>query len=298
MWFLWVNYRNPLFPYFNTVFASPMGAAESYRDTRFIPSGLIEWLFFPIITALNPMQAGEVAFRDWRIAAALIVLLMTIGLAFALRKRAPQGNTIIAHDRALYLIAAAVLSYIAWLGLFGIYRYAITLEMLAPLVIVAAVSLWPISMKARNAFVTTTLVAVTLSAVPGDWGRVPWGTRFVETTTPDLAQPDQTLILMLGTMPTAWVIPAFPKSVSFVRIQGYGIGPEDGETGLNQKVRARIAAHTSDFFTLASADDQALADSLLANYGLSQDAHNCRPIVSNLADGAELCAVTAKEQHP
>ena len=298
MWFLWVNYRNPLFPYFNAFFDSPMGVAESYRDARFIPSDLLEWLFFPIVTALNPMQAGEAAFRDWRIAAALIALLFTLGFAVMTHKRAPQINTVVVRNRALYLITAAALSYVAWLGLFGIYRYAITLEMLAPLVIVAAVSLWPMWIKARIAFLTTTLVAVTLSTVPGDWGRVPWAIRFVETTAPTLPRPDQTMVLMLGTTPTSWVIPAFPKSASFVRVQGYGIGLEDGETGLNQKVRARIAAHRGDFFTLASVDDRALAGSLLANFGLAQGDLNCRKVISNLAEGAELCAVIAKEQRP
>lgn len=296
MWFLWLNYQNPLFPYFNGFFASPMGVAESYRDPRFIPSGLIEWLFFPIVTALNPMQTGEAFFRDWRIAVAFIVLLLTLGFNVIGRTAAQRSDVTVARDGAFYLIVATVISYAAWLVLFGIYRYAISLEMLAPLVIVAAMSLWPGSVKARAALLSATLIGVTLSAIPGDWGRVPWGSRFVETTAPELAKPDQSMVLMLGTTPTAWVVPAFPKSVSFVRIQGYGIGPEDGETGLNQKVRARIAAHSGAFFTLASIDDRLLAESLLANYGLLQDVHNCQPIVSNLANGVEFCAVTAKEQ--
>jgi len=292
MAFLWQAYHNPIFPYFNALFDSPFGVAASYRDTRFIPEGWLEALFFPVVTALDPMQAGEIVFRDYRLAAAFVVLIVTA--VFVLFRRVSAVSS-----AARYLIAAAVASYVVWLGLFAIYRYIIPLEMLAPLIIVAGVSLWPVSVAVQSRIVAGLLLAVTLSAMPGTWGRIAWGDQFVEAAAPDLPSPGDSMILMLGTTPTSWVIPSFPAQTAFVRIQGFGLNPEDGDTGLNKRVRERIASHGGDFYTLAADFDRALAASLLARYGLAADPSTCRVVRGNLADDIELCAAARiKVQEP
>jgi hypothetical protein len=292
MVFLWQAFHNPIFPYFNAVFDSPFGVAASYRDTRFAPDAWLEALAFPLVTALDPMQAGEIVFRDYRIAAAFVVLIMTGGFLL-LRRAQPASLT------ARYLIVAVIASYVVWLGLFAIYRYIIPLEMLAPLVIVAAVSLWPVSAVLRSRIITGVLIAVTLSAAPGTWGRIPWGETFIDVAAPDLPDPGRSMILMLGTTPTSWVIPSFPGAAAFVRIQGFGLNPEDGDTGLNNRVRERIAAHGGDFYTLAGDFDRPLAETLLARYGLVPDPATCRTVRGNLADRIELCAAArTKVQDP
>jgi hypothetical protein len=287
MLFLWREFGNPIFPYFNSLFASPMGIAASYRDTRFIPENAAEWLLFPLITTVDSLQAGEIEFRDGRIAAAFLALLITLGLAFVRRPAAE----LVARPAAIVLIAMSVVSYLVWLGLFAIYRYLIPLEMLAPVVLVAAVGLWPVALRARAGLAAAVLALLVVTAAPGSWGRVPWGPRFVDTVAPPLPDPAQALVLMLGYAPTAWVIPAFPPATAFVRVQGFGLNPEDGDIGLNRRVAERIAAHRGAVYTLAGDGDRDLAATLLARYGLAPDPAGCRRIVSNLADYAELCPV-------
>jgi hypothetical protein len=286
MWFLWTNYHNPIFPYFNGFFRSPLGVSESYRDTRFVPENLTEWLVFPVVAAIDPMQAGEIVFRDYRIAAAFAVLLMTLVLW---RWR---GTTAAPNRAARLVISASVATYVVWLMLFAIYRYIIPLEMVAPTVIVAAVAAWPLPQVIRDRVVLGLMAVLAVTTIPGTWGRIPFGDQFVTTTAPELARPDATMVLMLSNAPTAWVIPTFPPEVSFVRVQGFGVSPDDGDTGLNRRIAQRIADHGGDFYTLAGPKDHPLAQALLARYGLNLDAGNCRPVVANLNADVELCAVT------
>jgi hypothetical protein len=286
MWFLWTSYHNPIFPYFNGFFRSPLGVSESYRDTRFVPENLAEWLAFPVVTVADPMQAGEIVFRDYRIAVAFIVLLMTLALWRWRDKAVPQGTA------ARLVIATSVVTYIVWLGLFAIYRYIIPLEMLAPMVIVAAMATWPMAQVMRERLIVVVMAGLVVTTMPGTWGRIPFGDQFVTTTTPELARPAATMVLMLSNAPTAWVIPAFPPEVSFVRVQGYGVNPDDGATGLNQRIAQRISDHTGDFYTLAGPKDHVLAETLLVRYGLTLDVGDCRPVVANLNADVELCAVT------
>src|SRR5690606_20733074 len=134
MWFLWTTFGNPLFPYFNQYFGSPMGLAASYRDLRFIPESWLEGLFFPVVFSIDPRAVGEIVFRDYRILAAYLLLLAT-PFVFLVRRghaaRPPGVETAVAR----YLIAGAALSFAVWAVMFAIYRYLIPLEMLAPLVI-------------------------------------------------------------------------------------------------------------------------------------------------------------------
>src|SRR5262249_16418506 len=77
MWMLWRDYGNPLFPYFNGFFDSPMGLQASYRDTRFVPGNLLTALFFPFIFSWDSQRVGEIVFRDLRIATAYLLWLIT-----------------------------------------------------------------------------------------------------------------------------------------------------------------------------------------------------------------------------
>jgi hypothetical protein len=198
---------------------------------------------------------------------------------------------------ARYVIAAAALSYAAWIPLFSIYRYIVSLEMLAPVLVTAAVGLWPVAPRARVAVVATALAVVAVTAKPGSWGRLEsWTDRFVEVEAPALPRPDATLVVITGFEAIAFVIPAFPPPVAFVRLQGYlnHNHPDDGDTGLNRRVRERLARHGGDIYLLFpdwAPWEQEIASTVLPRYGLAADFGACRPVTANLADYARLCPV-------
>src|SRR5579871_3682820 len=91
--------------------------------------------------------------------------------ALVLLRRVPRGSL---PPTARYLIAAAVFTYLPWMSVFGIYRYIVPLEMLAPMLTVAALSVWPLSRRPKRILIVTLLVLLTVTARPGEWLHAPW----------------------------------------------------------------------------------------------------------------------------
>lgn len=290
MWHLWSRYENPLFPYFNDILKSPWGVPEAYRDDKFIPPGLLPKLLFPFAWVADPKLVGEILFRDLRVPVAYVVLLLTPLLLLWGRLR---GAASAVGDRRplVYLLVAGALTYLVWLKLFSIYRYLIPLEMLAPLLVVAAIALWPLPGKAKAGIALALLALVTVTAKPGTWARIPWSDRFVEVQAPTLPDPDNTIILQTGYAPTSFLITGFPKQVPFLRIHSYFIHPDHGDILLNKGMRERIAAHQGDFYLLVAHWETWTNDHILPFYGLTADLSACQPVTSNLDEPMKLCPV-------
>ncbi|MBL8643554.1 MAG: hypothetical protein JNK21_06455 [Rhodospirillaceae bacterium] len=290
---LWTAYGNPVFPYFNGLFESAMGLPASYRDTRFVPLSAGEAALFPLLMAFDPSETGEIAFRDWRIAAAYLAALLTPVLML-LKGRVARDPSALNTPAVIYICAAMAASYAVWLGLFGIYRYLIPLEMLSPLIVVAVTSYWPGPVRFKTNLAIALMALLVVTAKPGTWGRVPFSETFVTSVPPHIPNPASALVLMAGHTPTAWVIPSFPPEASFVRIQGFINHPSDGDTGLNVTIRQRISTHTGDIYMLSAVAERTLAQSVLAAYGLTLTPE-CSAVVGNLAPGIEFCTVRHME---
>jgi hypothetical protein len=141
-WTLWQETGNPVFPYFNDIIGSPLILAASYRDPRFLPESLAEALIYPFLFAWDGMQVSDIAFRDIKIALAYTLVPLTLlWVLISRRARLTQAMRL--------LFTVCIVSYAVWLYIFGIYRYVLTLEMLAPLLIALVVSLWPITGQRR-----------------------------------------------------------------------------------------------------------------------------------------------------
>ncbi|HEY1153131.1 MAG TPA: hypothetical protein VGE73_04710, partial [Pseudolabrys sp.] len=235
--------------------------------------------------------ASEISFTDTRIAVAVSVLIVTGLLMLAGRKAREPGANMFA---VRYLAAASALAYAVWLAIFAIYRYITPLEMLAPLLIVAGVALWPVSPRARAVTAGALLLLVTVTVrLHEDWTRKPWapglGGPFVDVAPPVLDDPN-TLILMTGLAPTAYVIPAFPPEVAFLRPVSYLAGP-DHDTLFIQTVKQRLAAHTGTVLILQPSWDHETAEKFLPMLGLVPDHAGCRKLPNALDDTLELCPV-------
>ena len=299
MWELWTRYANPLFPYFNDVIRSPWALPESYRDARFLPKSLVAALVLPFQIFLDGKAAGEIAFRDARVLGAYIVLLAT-PLMFVVRHM--KAASVVDNDdtppvdfSALrYLTAVAALSYAVWLGLFGIYRYMIPLEMLAPLLVAVCIATWPVARARRFSLVFGMLGFMVVTSSAGTWGRIPWapglGGKFVDVTLPPIANPAATMALITGFAPTAFVIPALPPDIPVLRPYSYLVEPEHA-TRFNEVLHARIAAHTGDFLLLQAVWEKWAAEKVLPGFGLEFDPARCRPIRANLDAELEMCTL-------
>ena len=284
MWRMWRFSGNPLFPYFNDWFQSPLLTHASFRDTSFIPGEGWEVLAFPFLFTANSMRVAEWLFRDERIVFAYVLVPIAL-LMLGMKGQDSAAPVRVAAAR--WLLVFWSLAYIIWLFAFSIYRYAIPLEMLAPLLITASVLLWPVALRWRlsTVLVLLMLLQVTMEFVPG---RLPWGKRYVELEVPPLADAAQSMVLMTGIWASAYVIPAFPASVPFLRIDGWLIRSSDHTSGMALEMRRRVVAHKGPLYVLFSPLERDRAIAALSDYEL-QMGEDCRPVTSNLNNLLTLC---------
>ena len=286
---LYATTGNPLFPLLNDIFRSPMALPDAYRDTQFVPHSVLEALAYPFLLGVTPRIAGEIEFTDFRIAVLAVVGLATAGLGFAGRLRPVH----VAEPRGLGFIGAfSLVSFLAWLGVFAIYRYVVALEMLAPALIVTCILQWPVAERVKPGLCMAVLAGLALTTRPGDWGHVPWSRDFVELHAPAFDPAESGMVLLTGYSPTAWVVGAFPDTWPLVRVNGFSFGPDDGDIGQAGIARRRVSGHTGPLFLLSDQAEMAPAAEVLARYGLEPDMTACHSIDSNLSHGIKLCSVT------
>lgn len=295
---MWLHYGNPLFPYFNNVFHSPMASLADYRDVRFLPQGWREWLFFPLVFAFDPTQTAEGGFRDLRIPllySLLLILLLHTLLTWGKARRADGAASLPPGDLGTQraLLVFGLVSYLAWLKLFAIYRYLLTIELLAPLGIWLIIA--HLVRDRRKAMVTAGACGVLILATlaPMQWGRVDWGDDYFGVVPPPIPNPAHTLIVMTGYEPTAYVIPFFPPQIRFLRIQSYFTGPSATPNGTDLLMQNLIAAHRGPLYILYRGIEQATADSALQAYGLRRRSNQCETlhphIEAKIADQLYFC---------
>lgn len=288
-YFLWHEYGNPLFPYFNNIFQSPLTTPTSARDIQFVAQGWHK-LTLPFEWLQNPLKVGEIPFRDLKLP--LLYTLLPLCLAACLLRRRTQSN-----QAAAYVAATLALAYAAWVFMFCIYRYAVPLEMLAAPVLVIALAYLlprPRTLAAAMVLLVTTLVA---TVQPGDWTRVPFGERFVQINLPPIENPAETMILMAGTQPYSHVIPELPPKMPALRLQSNFSAPAETEKGINKILRDRVDAHKGKFLALLPVYDVPwTAKEIMPQFGLKTLVDGCQTVTQNLGEDYMLCPVVKVSQ--
>lgn len=280
---MWSHFGNPLFPYFNSVFQSPMAGAADYRDVRFLPAGWQEWLFFPLVFTFDPGQTTEAWFRDLRIPLLYCLLLVLLFARLAelagvksISRKSPAVQDASYDGMLRYLLIAAVVSYFAWLKMFAIFRYLLVLELLTPLAI------WLVFIRLRGdlrgavIFFSLSVVVILVTLVPQHWGRASWSDEYFGVTPPAIPDPDHSMVLATGYEPTAYLIPFFPPQIRFLRIQSYFTGPSSTPNGTDRLMLRLVAEHQGQLYILYQHNEEPTADSALQAYGLQRQASACQ----------------------
>lgn len=291
---LWVHYGNPLFPYFNDFFRSPMGAAAPYRDTHFLPPSLMESIFLPFLIVINPFRVGEIPFRDLRLV--LLIITLMVAAIFAFRHSAADTRQGFSRHKGFFLLTAMVVSYLAWLKLFAIYRYLLPLEMLAPLTVWLLIDRFPLRIAARQTAIIACLVLWLITLKPGNWGRVSWGADYFGVQPPSLTDPANTMVIMTGVEPFSYVIPFFPEPVRFVRIESYFTGPSESPNGFDLRMQELIAGHQGPLYILYRSNEAQSGKIALQYFNLEIRHNQCQqmnPHIENrTTDPFYFCAVS------
>jgi hypothetical protein len=273
---LWQLFGDPIFPFFNNVFHSSYAGLADGRDTWFMPRGLLEAVFYPFIFTFDTTRTIEFPIRDFRFLALCLAVPAGAALLVATRKRA-AGSALDPKQRrylAFLLIALAV-SYVVWLGLFSIRRYALGLEMLAPLVIAMIAQGLP---RARTLVTAGIIGALVVTTGPVMMRRGEWHAfsgPIVDVQLP-ATPPPNSLVLLTGWGAKTYVAPYFPADASFVTVGRRKIRNLD----YRREVSARIESHRGPIFALVIQPELASL-SELTDFGLA--AGSCRPIRSTIA---------------
>ena len=294
-WRMDVVTGNPLFPYFNDVFHSPLVLAAPYRDTRFLPHDLWHALLDPILFSIDWRVADDLPYTDIRIGRAY-VLMIAAGLTWIarrLRKDPPIGTTFTGSGATAMLFAFGTIAYLSWLSVFGIYRYILTLEMLAPMAIVAAMGALPLGRTAKLTTLGVLGLAIALTSRPDFLERAPLGDPYVQVKLPPISHPNHTMVLMTGEAPMGFLVPELPHQIPVIRIDGWLIQPQDG-SHLTAEAMARVKAFSGDLFLIANPYETNRARAALAAYGLAFRLEQCRDIETNLGGPYLFCALFRK----
>ena len=294
-WFatLWNQTGNPLFPYFNDLFGSPLALAASYRDTRFIPHSMWDAILFPFRFSFDYTLADDTPFQNLRVLAAYIAVpAATIFWMFRKQARDP----IIDPSAARILFVFAVASYAAWIAVFAVYRYIVALEMLAPLLIVAALGMVAVPARVRLAAIALVLAATAVIARYGFGPRADLSDPYVQVARPAIAHPERSMILMAGVEPMGFIVPSLPPEIPVLRIDGWLASPRDG-SALTAQMKARVRGHRGDLFLLAAPYEQMRAAQAVAAYGLAIGEAECGNVTTNLGGPYRFCPLTRVIPH-
>ena len=286
---LWRETGNPIFPYLNDVFGSPLLLSESYRDIRFLPRGAFEAVTYPFLFSLDGLRVADSWFRDVKLLLAYVAV--PVAMILWLSNCAPTER-LISNRAARLLFAFAAVSYVVWLNVFAIYRYAVTLELLAPLLIAMAIDFVPVALRYRI-WATALLLVLSIAAVgwePIVGARPPWGEHYVVVNLPPLAQPNDTMVLLAGTEPSSYVIPAFPTQIPFLRIDSWLDTPQS-HTRFGDRMRTRVRAHRGPLFAIFSPNEIERAKNAFAEYGLILEPSQCAALGTNAAEPLLWCAL-------
>jgi hypothetical protein len=276
---------NPLFPYFNEHFHSALAVGRDYRDLRFVPTHFWREVLFPIYFAYDWSIADDIPFTDIRIATAYVTVIAAAAFwIFGRRARDPLVDT----DYARVLFAFAAVSYVVWLKVFGIYRYILALEMLAPILIAASVGLLPLPRRTQLIALACLFFAALVFTRPDYLERAPLGDPYVDVAVPKIPHPNRTMILMTGNDPLGFIAPSLPHQIPILRIDGWMLQPKDG-SGLTKIMRKRVAAWRGDRYLIADANNMLRAHDALKDYGLAIVWTKCSLFDTNLVGAYQLC---------
>ena len=285
---VWQTTGNPLFPYFNGYWKSPLALEAHYRDLRFVPTSFWRQLLFPLWFSIDWHIAGDLGFQDIRVAIAFFAVIAAA--LFWLARRA-NPDPLALNDAAQPLLAFAACAYFTWLKMFAIYRYIVTLEMLAPLVLVTAIGLLPGTRRARFLALGVLGFAILVTARSDFLERAPVEDPYIQVALPPIARPDRTMVVMTGDAPMGFIATQLPPAIPVLRIDGWMVQPRDN-SGLTRQMRQRVAAHLAgggDLYLIADATDMARAREAASDYRLAIRATECQQFDTNLGGAYQWC---------
>ena len=294
---LYQEYRNPVYPYLNNIFLSPYYDLVNAMDGRFMPRNWQETLFYPFFFTRKNHLAGEIDFRDARLAYCYAATLLLAGWALFRLLRRSRDRLAHAVERREYwclgmLTLFFVISYAAWQYIFSVYRYLSVLELLAPTFLALALSYF---FRSRVLILGASLLlnlTIVLSVTPINYGRQEFDDSFLKVEIPQVPDLDKSLVLMVGDEGTSYIIPRFPPETRFVRLSSNFVFP-GRNAKLDQRIRDLLAQYdiARTLLYVSNADEIEVARPTIAYFGVAIEDRPCQEVRSRTGNKGYLCGV-------
>jgi hypothetical protein len=277
---LWHEFRNPIVPFFNDIFHSPLtNLPNQYDPFRNQPHGILQWLFFPFFQLNNPTAFSSVPTIDYRFAVANIIFPVGLATRWLLPGTKPMS------DSARYLFATGLAFYALWLFVFDYYRYAAAFYMLIPLLTAFLVIGLPLSRMTGVAAVAFLFAALALTSKGGNWDRIPWIDNFVEAAPGELqltSDPRKTLLVLLD-CPLAYIVTLLPSGVSAVQLDEQIAPREPADLPWNVRRHAMIDRPWEAMYGVSTGGIWSVAfRRFLKSFKLTADLSTCRILKNEL----------------
>jgi hypothetical protein len=280
---MWHTFGNPLFPQFSAVFPNPLVKPLSISDTRWMPHSLVETLLWPFVISLDAHRGGEAGLRQVIWAIVYVLGLICAARAVSARLATRGGERM--DPRAAFVIAYVAFGFVLWMKLFGIYRYIVPIEVLAPLVAFILLTQLTTYARARRwaKWLLGIATAVVVAGGAPTWGHNGWADPLYHAEVPPLDQPARTTVLLVNAeQPRAWLSILFPPAVAFVGVDvGFPEGP-----GYLPRVHAIVDSRKGPVYALLGsayngrADTVAQLDATLGSLGLTHGERGCAMLTS------------------
>jgi hypothetical protein len=274
---MWQHFGNPLFPQFNNIFRSPLAQQLGVIDNFHMPHSVAEAVFWPFVFTRDFTRVSELVLKQ---AVLPVLYLVAIGFAGCWLREKFARNESGRHltPRARLLLVFGAVAYLAWMKLFGIYRYLVPLELLAPLLVWILVRRMAAPVAAAR-IAGWTLAATTLVVFPfGTWGHASWASKGFSAEVPALAQPESTIVFTAhGHPPMGWLASFFPPPVRVISLgSGFPESPAYVER-INQVVASRPGPHYVMLFSSKNEKEGGRRRKLAVAtaLGLTADAGGC-----------------------
>jgi hypothetical protein len=222
-WILWVNFKNPIFPYYNGIFKSPYFAPYSFHDTRWFPEHFFGYLLMPFkfcapsVFKTSPLHSIGMELNFTTYLFAIIFVL----LPFYVAKQIKTISRKKCDDyKGIFVVLFFVFSFVVWEIMFSYYRYIAVLEVISPLIIMIMLSsFFDNFIKGRMIPVVLSFFVFALSAtsVSPNWGREPFTDSYFGINKKTFINYKKSLIIV-GHTPIGFVLPYFPSGDAVVGI--------------------------------------------------------------------------------
>jgi hypothetical protein len=272
-WYLlmWRTFRNPVFPYYNTIFRSPdYQTAYPLFDAHYIPHSILEALRLPFFWVRTQTSTTEAPFRDIRFTLLIILGIAALAVRGALRRRA-SAPTLRPQPSGLRLITFMVVAFAFWMYEWSIQRYLVPLELLmgpAIVVVLQWTGFFDVvrgrALMAAGALGALVCVATVRSP---DWGHIGWRQSWYEVHPPETSGEHPVYFLVQG--PLSFTVPSLKPGATAVGVVNWEDMPGWGDTVFMRRIQELVTDPRNGPFWAVTADP--IPDSFISRmqvYGL------------------------------